>query len=118
MMGTIQLIIAFIVVAFSQLLIYQVVVVVSYQGEVNHAQPRLVDKSNRTKENRKLALFLLVTFIALSTFIYFYDAKDPLPRTTQIVSHRGDTEEAIENTLESLSIAASYKPDLLKWKFK
>lgn len=113
MMGTIQLIIAFIVVAFSQLLIYQVVVV-SYQGEVNHAQPRLVAKSNRTKENRKLALVLLVTFIALSTFIYFYDAKDPLHQTAQIVSHRGDTEEAIENTLESLSIAASYKPDVVE----
>ena len=113
MMGTIQLSVAFIFVAFSQLLIYQVVVV-SYQGEVNHAQPRLVDKSNRTKENRKLALVLLVTFRALSTFIYFYDAKDPLPRTTQIVNHRGDTEEAIENTLESLSIAASYKPDFVE----
>lgn len=101
------------IIAFSQILVYQVVVV-SYHQRIGSPDP-IILKRNRNKQKETVFLVVLVAAFSIMTVgIYFTETQDPLPRDTQVIAHRGNTTLAIENTLESLKYAALDGADIVE----
>lgn len=100
------------IVAFSQIFVYQVLVV-SYQTA--YQNKAIVEKPKKQSIKLRYGLIALTSIFALVlTLVYSVDASDPLPNDTLVVAHRGDTKRGIENTLEALKYAAEYGVDFVE----
>ena len=102
-----------IVVSFSQIFINQVIVV-SYH-ELSNSSTELTIKNKETvKLNKWVLVTLVIGFIISSIGFYYFSGAMHLPSETQIISHRGDTQVEIENTLEALESAATLGVDFVE----
>lgn len=113
MSSSVLFILVMFVLAFSQVFIYQVVVV-CYHREMDNEHPIEVMAPKRKNRARGVIVALVVTFVISTIGIYVLDVNGPLPPNTLIVSHRGDSRKAVENSLEALEAAALLGADYVE----
>ncbi|MDE8073857.1 glycerophosphodiester phosphodiesterase [Erysipelothrix rhusiopathiae] len=88
--------------------------VVAYH-EILGEKPYLREKNFAPKKHHLLVnIVMVVVFIVFGVNVYLNTPSDALTSSTKVVSHRGESVKAIENTLESLQIASTYKPDYVE----
>ncbi|UPU40124.1 glycerophosphodiester phosphodiesterase [Erysipelothrix sp. Poltava] len=88
--------------------------VVAYH-EILGEKPYLREKNFAPKKHHLLVnIVMVVVFIVFGVNVYVNTPSDALTSSTKVVSHRGESVKAIENTLESLQIASTYKPDYVE----
>lgn len=88
--------------------------VVAYH-EILGEKPYLREKNFAPKKHHLLVnIVMVVVFIVFGVNVYLNTPSDALTSSTKVVSHRGKSVKAIENTLESLQIASTYKPDYVE----
>ncbi|WP_323616282.1 glycerophosphodiester phosphodiesterase [Erysipelothrix rhusiopathiae] len=88
--------------------------VVAYH-EILGEKPYLREKNFAPKKHHLLVnIVMVVVFILFGVNVYLNTPSDALTSSTKVVSHRGESVKAIENTLESLQIASTYKPDYVE----
>ncbi|MCG4436912.1 glycerophosphodiester phosphodiesterase [Erysipelothrix rhusiopathiae] len=88
--------------------------VVAYH-EILGEKPYLREKNFAPKKHHLLVNIVMVAvFIVFGVNVYLNTPSDALTSSTKVVSHRGESVKAIENTLESLQIASTYKPDYVE----
>ncbi|MDE8286895.1 glycerophosphodiester phosphodiesterase [Erysipelothrix rhusiopathiae] len=88
--------------------------VVAYH-EILSEKPYLREKNFAPKKHHLLVnIVMVVVFIVFGVNVYLNTPSDALTSSTKVVSHRGESVKAIENTLESLQIASTYKPDYVE----
>lgn len=88
--------------------------VVAYH-EILGEKTYLREKNFAPKKHHLLVnIVMVVVFIVFGVNVYLNTPSDALTSSTKVVSHRGESVKAIENTLESLQIASTYKPDYVE----
>ncbi|MDE8061982.1 glycerophosphodiester phosphodiesterase [Erysipelothrix rhusiopathiae] len=88
--------------------------VVAYH-EILGEKPYLREKNFAPKKHHLLVnIVMVVVFIVFGVNVYLNTPSDALTSSTKVVPHRGESVKAIENTLESLQIASTYKPDYVE----
>lgn len=88
--------------------------VVAYH-EILGEKPYLREKNFAPKKHHLLVnIVMVVVFIVFGVNVYLNTPSDALTSSTKVVSHRGESVKAIENILESLQIASTYKPDYVE----
>lgn len=88
--------------------------VVAYH-DILGEKPYLREKNFAPKKHHLLVnIVMVVVFIVFGVNVYLNTPSDALTSSTKVVSHRGESVKAIENTLESLQIASTYKPDYVE----
>lgn len=102
-----------VVISFSQIFTYELLLV-SYHDEMDHQVLELKERSNHKKSLKYGFIIILIIGVLVTAGVYAYDLNDPLPNETLIISHRGESKKAIENTLEALEMASTYGVDFVE----
>lgn len=115
--GTLSVTLIFFFVAFiisySSIFTLQATVVAYH--EIRDEKPLTREKNFTPKKHHLLVnVGMIVAFVLFGLNIYFNTPSDALTSTTKVVSHRGESVRAIENTLESLQLANTYNPDYVE----
>lgn len=101
------------VISYSSIFTLQATVVAYH--EILGEKPYLREKNFAPKKHHLLVnIVMVVVFIVFGVNVYLNTPSDALTSSTKVVSHRGESVKAIENTLESLQIASTYKPDYVE----
>ncbi|WP_342621834.1 glycerophosphodiester phosphodiesterase [Erysipelothrix sp. P66] len=88
--------------------------VVAYH-EILDEKPILTEKNFAPKKHHlRINIIMVAVFSLFGINVYLSTPSDALTSSTKVVSHRGESVRAIENTLESLQIASTYKPDYVE----
>lgn len=102
-----------IILSVSTILTIQITVVSYHQLSHKIIQDDIILSTLPQKRMLRFGLFTL----SIISLILLLVITNPLPKfsgNTKVVSHRGESSHAIENTLESLILANSYKPDYVE----
>ncbi|WP_323612107.1 glycerophosphodiester phosphodiesterase [Erysipelothrix enhydrae] len=100
-------------ISYSSIFTLQAIVVAYH--EILGEKPYLREKNFAPKKHHLLVnIVMVVVFIVFGVNVYLNTPSDALTSSTKVVSHRGESVKAIENTLESLQIASTYKPDYVE----
>ncbi|MDE8239091.1 glycerophosphodiester phosphodiesterase [Erysipelothrix rhusiopathiae] len=112
---SVSMIFFFLAFTISYLSIFTLQATVVAYHEILGEKPYLREKNFAPKKHHLLVnIVMVVVFIVFGVNVYLNTPSDALTSSTKVVSHRGESVKAIENTLESLQIASTYKPDYVE----